>query len=293
MKQIVTIAELRQARKSLLAEVGLVPTMGALHDGHLSLIETARRENDYVIVTIFINPKQFAPHEDLEGYPRDIEGDLAKLQKAGVDLVFLPSPLVMYPEGFRTYVTVKEITLRLEGERRPEHFRGVTTVVSKLFNLAQPDRAYFGQKDAQQVVVLRQMVKDLNFPVEIVVCPTIREADGLAMSSRNVYLNAKERESAARLFHALQEAGQAYEKGERDPELLRTIALEVLNSDEIIRTDYVSIVDPSTFGAVIYQDDPMLILVAAQIGRPRLLDNCLLPWGLNTQEGLSTILGTN
>jgi pantoate--beta-alanine ligase len=292
MNRVETIEAMRAARAQMRGTVGLVPTMGALHDGHLSLVRAAREDNDCVIVTIFINPAQFGPGEDLTNYPRNLERDLALLEAAGVDLVFTPTPDVMYPPGYQTYVNLEVVSLGLEGEHRPGHFRGVATVVAKLFNLAQPTRAYFGQKDAQQVVVLRSMVRDLNFPLDIIVIPTRREQDGLAMSSRNGYLNMAQREAAGVLYRALRAASDAYDAGERAPSVLRAVARRVLEAEPLAHVEYVAINDPRTlFGIHEPTDDPLLLSMVVQIGRPRLLDNCLLPWSLNDRAGLTSLLG--
>lgn len=292
LQQAETIPELRAARRRLDGRVGLVPTMGALHDGHRSLVQAARQDNDAVIATLFVNPTQFAPGEDFTAYPRDLERDLDELEEAGVDIVFTPTPDEMYPPGFQTSVNVEVVSTGLEGERRPGHFQGVATVVSKLFHLTQPDAAYFGQKDAQQVVVLRRMVRDLDFPLEIVVCPTIREPDGLAMSSRNRYLTLPQREAASVIYHALRATADAYLLGERKPSELRERARDVLRSEPLGEIDYVAISDPRTlFGVHEPTDDPILVSVAVRIGKPRLLDNCLLPWSLNDRSGLTAVLG--
>jgi pantoate--beta-alanine ligase len=226
MQTVSTIPELRLAHLSLPAPVGLVPTMGYLHEGHLSLVRAARAECASVVVSIFVNPTQFGPREDLAAYPRDLPRDLSLLESAGADLVWTPTPEIMYPPGYQTWVTVEEVTLPLEGAMRPGHFRGVTTVVAKLFNAVQPDRAYFGQKDAQQARVIQQMVRDLDFPVQVVVCPIVREPDGLAMSSRNAYLNPAERQAATVLSRALAAARSAWEAGERDAGRLRQVMSE-------------------------------------------------------------------
>jgi pantoate--beta-alanine ligase len=292
MQRVETIDALREARNQLAGRVGLVATMGALHTGHISLVEQARAETDAVVATIFINPTQFAAGEDFDTYPRDLHGDLEKLRQAGVDLVFTPERGLIYPPGYQSYVTVEEITQRLEGERRPGHFRGVATVVAKLFNLARPDAACFGQKDAQQVAVIRRMAADLNFPLEIIVCPTLRESDGLAMSSRNVYLNERERAAAGSLFRALSTAGDQYEQGERDPAVLREILLDVFPNEPLVEIEYAEVVDPCTFQPVeTVREDPLLLVLAARIGRTRLIDNMLLPWALNTRDGLTATLG--
>jgi pantoate--beta-alanine ligase len=292
MQQVETIDELREARRQLTGRVGLVATMGALHAGHLSLVEQARAENDAVLATIFINPTQFGPGEDFDSYPRDLQGDLEKFRQADVDLVFMPARALMYPPGYQSYITVEEVTQRLEGERRPGHFRGVATIVAKLFNLACPDVAYFGQKDAQQVAVIRRMAADLNFPLGIVVCPTLRELDGLAMSSRNVYLNDHERAAAACLFRALRAAGDQYEQGRRDPAVLQETLLDILSSEALVEIEYAEVVDPRTFQPLqALYDNPLLLVLAVRIGRTRLIDNALLPWSLNARDGLTATLG--
>jgi pantoate--beta-alanine ligase len=277
MKTVTTIAELRQARRELPGPLGLVPTMGYLHAGHLSLVSTARSECASVAASIFVNPTQFGPNEDLAAYPRDLERDLKLLEEAGVDLVWAPTPEVMYPPGYQTWVSVEEVTQPLEGSMRPGHFRGVATIVAKLFNAVQPDRAYFGQKDAQQVVVIRQMVRDLNFPLEIIVCPIVREADGLALSSRNTYLDAAQRQAATVLQRALQRAGQAFQAGEHDAEALRRIMTETIESEPLARLQYVSCADAGSLeelqGPVIGQ---ALLSMAVYIGKTRLIDNLLI-----------------
>jgi pantoate--beta-alanine ligase len=292
MKVVETVAELRAARAHFAGTVGLVPTMGALHDGHLSLVRAAREDHPGVIATIFVNPAQFGPREDLSKYPRTLERDLRVLEQAGVDLVFTPTPEVIYPRGFQTWVDVTEVTQRLEGEIRPGHFRGVATVVAKLFNLTQPDSAYFGQKDAQQVVVIKQMARDLNFPLDIVVCPTVREPDGLAMSSRNVYLTAEQRAVAGVLHRALYAAGQLYEAGERNPERLRIQALRTLRGEALVGTEYVSAADAMTLEELhTVSVDPILLSAAIQIGSTRLIDNLVLPLEFNNRADLSRVMG--
>jgi len=286
------IAELREVRPQLEGKVGLVPTMGYLHQGHMSLVAAAHEVCDTVTATIFVNPTQFAAGEDLESYPRDLPHDFAMLEEAGVSLVFTPTPQLMYPPRFQTWVTVEEVTKGREGGSRPEHFRGVTTVVAKLFNLMQADVAFFGQKDAQQVVTIRQMVRDLNMPIEIQVCPIVREEDGLALSSRNVYLKPDERQAALILNRTLQEVGELYESGERNPDKLRNLAQERISSQAGVELDYVSLADAATLEEIeTTSDKPLLLSVAAQVGKPRLLDNCLLPLSLNTREGASATLG--
>ncbi|MBL8165165.1 MAG: pantoate--beta-alanine ligase [Anaerolineae bacterium] len=292
MKVVETVAELRAARAQLSGTVGLVPTMGALHDGHLSLVRAAREDHSAVIATIFVNPAQFGPREDLSKYPRTLAHDLQVLEKAGVDLVFTPSPDVIYPRGFQTWVDVTEVTQRLEGEARPGHFRGVATVVAKLFNLTQPDGAYFGQKDAQQVVVIKRMARDLNFPLDIVVCPTLREPDGLAMSSRNVYLTAEQRAVAGVLYRGLNAAGQLYASGERNPERLRQQVLRTLRGEALVGPEYVSAADAVTLEELhTISLDPLLLSAAVQIGSTRLIDNLVLPLELNNRADLSRVMG--
>jgi pantoate--beta-alanine ligase len=277
MRVVHTIAEARAVRRALPGTWGFVPTMGYLHEGHLSLVRRARAENDRVAVSIFVNPTQFGPHEDYARYPRDLERDLRLLEPLGVDLVFVPSVEEMYPPGFQTWVIVEEVSRPLEGASRPGHFRGVATVVTKLFNILQPDRAYFGQKDAQQTVVIRRMVQDLNIPVEIVICPTVREPDGLAMSSRNTYLNPEERRAATALFRALQAAKARYEAGERDAERLREAMREVIRAEPLARIDYVSVAHPETLQELERVEGPALLSLAVYIGTTRLIDNLMLP----------------
>lgn len=277
MKVVVSLDELRQARIQLENPLGFVPTMGYLHAGHLSLAERARAECASVAASIFVNPTQFGPQEDLNAYPRDLERDLRLLEAAGVDLVWAPTPQMMYPPGYQTWVTVEEITRPLEGSMRPGHFRGVATVVAKLFNAVQPQRAYFGQKDAQQAAVIRRMVQDLNFNLEIIVCPIVREPDGLAMSSRNVYLSPDERQAALALSKALSAVQRAYQAGERQAEALRQTAQGVLEAEPLARAQYVSCADPDSLdeieGAL---NGPALISMAVFIGRTRLIDNLVL-----------------
>jgi pantoate--beta-alanine ligase len=276
MMIVSTLDELRTALPLLEGKLGFVPTMGYLHEGHISLARRARAECDYVAVSIFVNPAQFGPNEDLSKYPRDLERDLHLLEDAGVDLVWNPTPEVMYPAGFQTWVEVEQMTHPLEGAQRPGHFRGVTTVVAKLFNALQPARAYFGQKDAQQAAAIRQMTRDLNFPIEIVVCPTVREPDGLAMSSRNVYLDANQREAATVLFRSLSAAKAAYEQGERDAERLRTIVKTVLASESLAQMQYVSCTDYDTLQELEQVTGKTLLSMAVFFGKTRLIDNFVL-----------------
>lgn len=248
--------------------------MGYLHEGHLSLVRRARAENEMVIVSIFVNPTQFAPGEDYAVYPRDPERDLALLQKEKADIVFMPSVEEMYPKNFNTWVKVN--TERLEGAYRPGHFQGVTTIVAKLFHIVEPTRAYFGQKDAQQAIIIKKMVADLNMNLEIVVLPTVREKDGLAMSSRNIYLNPEERRAATILFKALTLAQELYNRGERDAEYLRHQMVALINGEPLAKIDYVSIADPDTLEELSAIDRPALASLAVRIGRTRLIDNIVL-----------------
>jgi len=276
MKVVTTLDDLRHARAALLGPVGLVPTMGYLHEGHLSLARRARAECASVAASIFVNPTQFGPSEDLASYPRDLPADLALLETAGVDLIWTPTPQIVYPADFQTWITVDEVTRPLEGSQRPGHFRGVSTVVAKLFNAFQPDRAYFGQKDAQQVAVIRQMARDLNFPVDVVVCPTVREHDGLAMSSRNAYLNTEQRAAAPVLFHALSGAATAYATGERDAETLRELMAGIIDAEPLARRQYVSCADPVTLQELDGPIQRALLSMAVTIGKTRLIDNLVL-----------------
>lgn len=256
-------------------EIGLVPTMGCLHDGHLSLIRLARQRADRVIVSIFVNPTQFGPGEDLAGYPRDLERDATLCREAGTDVVFTPTAEEMYPPGYSTWVTEESLSQPLCGESRPGHFRGVTTVVSKLFNACLPDFAVFGQKDAQQALVLQRMARDLNFPVDIVVAPIVREDDGLAMSSRNSYLTAEQRERALAIHNGLRQAEQSWQTGERDAEALSELVVQSIEAAGG-RVDYVDVRDRDTLASLTTVEGPALIAVAAWFGKARLLDNLLL-----------------
>ncbi|RPI88574.1 MAG: pantoate--beta-alanine ligase [Chloroflexi bacterium] len=273
---VTAITELTSHRKALPSPVGLVPTMGYLHEGHLSLVRQAREECASVAVSIFVNPTQFGPSEDLAAYPRDLPRDLALLEETGADLVWTPTPEIMYPPGYQTWVDVEEITQPLEGAMRPGHFRGVTTVVAKLFNAVQPDRAYFGQKDAQQAAVIRQMVRDLNFPLEVVICPIVREPDDLAMSSRNVYLNPQQRAAAGVIYRSLCAAKEAFLAGERDAAKLKRIIEAVLASEPLARTQYVSCADPTTLVELESVEDKALLSMAVYFGKTRLIDNMIL-----------------
>jgi len=276
VKVLESLGELRQTRASLPEPVGLVPTMGFLHDGHLSLVEKARQECRTVAVSIFVNPTQFGPTEDLAAYPRDLPRDLASLEAAGVDLVWTPAPEVIYPPGFQTWVTVEGVSQGLEGERRPGHFRGVATIVTKLLHVFQPQRAYFGQKDAQQAAVIRRLTADLDFPTEIVVCPTVREPDGLAMSSRNTYLDPDERRAATVLYRALETGRRAYAAGERDADRLRQILQTVLAEEPRAEVQYVSAADPDTLQELHGPVESALLSLAVFIGKTRLIDNLVI-----------------
>ena len=254
--------------------IGFVPTMGYLHEGHLSLMRRARQENDVVVVSIFVNPTQFGLNEDLDAYPRDIERDCKMMASESVDIAYLPTVDTIYPEGFTTYVQVKgPMTQVLCGRSRPTHFRGVTTIVSKLFNLVQPHRAYFGQKDAQQAAVIQQMVRDLNFDISVVVCPIYREADGLAMSSRNTYLTAEQRAGAPVLYQSLCNTMTLINDGERDAATIRQKIQEQIRSVPGTVIDYVAIVDARTLQDVVSITGPTLLALAVKFGNTRLLDN--------------------
>jgi pantoate--beta-alanine ligase len=276
MKIIETVSEMQAIRKELKGTVGFVPTMGYLHEGHMTLVRRARKENDYAVASIFVNPTQFGPNEDFDRYPRDYPRDFGLLEKESCDFVYLPTPQQMYPEGYNTWVEVYKVTDRLEGAVRPGHFKGVATVVNKLFNIVQPTRAYFGQKDAQQCVVVRKMVKDLNMNLEFIVVPTVREKDGLAMSSRNVYLNPEERQQAPALYKALSTARDLWSKGERNTDLLRLKMIDILKLAPIGKIEYISIADALTLRELENADPPAVISMAVRFGKTRLIDNILL-----------------
>ena len=277
MKAVTTLPDLRSIRAAVPGTFGLVPTMGALHEGHLSLVRRAKAECDHVGVSLFVNPAQFGPGEDLSKYPRDLDRDLKLLEALGVDVVWTPAPEIVYPPGFQTWVTVKQVSTPLEGKHRPGHFRGVATVVAKLFNAFTPDKAYFGQKDAQQIVVIKQLARDLNFPLEIVVCPIVREPDGLALSSRNVYLNPEERRAATVLYRALSTAKAKYDAGERDADMLRAVMSSTIAAEPLAREEYVSAADPDTLTELEQVERGVLLSMALRIGKMRLIDNFLLP----------------
>jgi pantoate--beta-alanine ligase len=264
--------ELRECGRTL----GLVPTMGALHEGHMSLVRAAKSACGVVAVSVFVNPTQFGPNEDYSAYPRTFDDDCQKLDQAGVDLVFAPTPEAMYPTGNTTFVDPGEIGSRLDGASRPGHFRGVATIVTRLFNIVQPDRAYFGQKDAAQVAVLRHVVRDLNLPVEIVVCPIVREPDGLAMSSRNRYLDPAERRRALVLSQALTAAQDLVRAGETSAEALRDAMAKLFPAEPHLRLDYAAVVDPDTLLPIDDISAGALVAIAAWVGTTRLIDNAVL-----------------
>lgn len=255
---------------------GLVPTMGYLHDGHLNLVRRAREENDKVGVSIFINPTQFNNARDLESYPRNLEQDLLLLEKEGTDIVWTPSTDIVYPHDFQTYVTVEQVTRPLEGTKRPGHFRGVTTVVALLFNVFQPHRAYFGQKDAQQVIVIKQMLRDLKFNLEIITCPTVREPDGLAMSSRNARLSPGARKEAICLYQALSNAKKAFESGEKNADILRSVMTKTIVTAKSATIDYVSVAHPDTLQELNIVHGKALLSLAVFIDDIRLIDNMII-----------------
>lgn len=276
MKLLSDINALRQARREMHGSVGFVPTMGYLHEGHLMLVRRAKAENETGVVSIFVNPTQFGPKEDFARYPRDTERDLALLEKEETDLVFMPTAEAMYPQGFSTWVDLEKVTEGLEGAVRPGHFRGVATVVAKLFNIVEPTKAYFGQKDAQQVVVIKKMVADLNMNLDVVVVPTHREPDGLAMSSRNVYLNQKERQAALVLWKSLNLARQLWSQGERRAESVRQQMASLIHTEPLARIDYISLANPETLEEMTEIEQPALVSLAVYVGKTRLIDNVVL-----------------
>jgi pantoate--beta-alanine ligase len=279
MELIYTLEWMQQVARQGRAEgslIGLVPTMGALHEGHLSLIRAAQQQCRPVVVSLFVNPKQFGPHEDLEKYPRQMDADRALLERLEVSYLFAPTAAEMYPDGFRTYVNIEGLGDWLEGRSRPGHFRGVSTVVLKLFEIVQPHFAYFGRKDAQQARVIRQMVRDLNLDTEVVVCPIVREADGLAISSRNAYLKGEERRAATVLYRALDAARQEISQGERDAVRLVALLRNVIAAEPLASADYVEIVDADTFEPVVRVRRSCLVLLAVLVGSTRLIDNLLI-----------------
>ncbi len=276
MKIIDKIDAMKKLRQRLTEPVGLVPTMGYLHEGHLALVRQARAENPSVVVSIFVNPTQFGPQEDFDSYPRDTKRDLALLEEEGTDVVFIPSVAEMYPEQFNSWVEVGKVTERLEGASRPGHFKGVTTVCAKLFNIVQPTTAYFGQKDAQQAVVIRKMMTDLNMDLEIITLPTVREPDGLAVSSRNTYLNPDERQAAAVLYQALSLAQKLWLQGEKDAQRLRQEMIGLIQQQPLATIDYVSVANAETLDKLDTVNPPALVSLAVKIGTTRLIDNIVL-----------------
>ena len=271
-----TIAEMKALRRQSSGSVGFVPTMGYLHHGHLALVKQARAENSIVVVSIFVNPTQFGPSEDFRTYPCDTERDLAMLEKENTDIVFVPSAEEMYSQGFSSWVEVEKVTERLEGSYRPGHFKGVATVVAKLFNIVEPTRAYFGQKDAQQALVIQKMVADLNMNQEVIVAPTVRESDGLAMSSRNIYLNTEERQAATVLFRALSLSKQLWGKSERNAERLRQEMASLIKKEPLAKIEYVSVADAQTLEELTEIDRTALASLVVRIGKTRLIDNMVL-----------------
>ena len=277
MQTLTTNTATTQYVRTCSRPLGLVPTMGALHEGHLALVRRARAENATVAASIFVNPTQFGPQEDLATYPRDMERDLALLEAEGVDLVYAPTPEEVYPTGFDTWVEPGALADKLEGAVRPGHFRGVATVVTKLFNVITPDRAYFGQKDGQQLAVIRQLVRDLNLGVEIVAVPTVRAADGLALSSRNAYLTPEQRAAAPVICRALSEARELWLNGEQDAETLRKATRNILEAEPLIQEiDYVSVADATSLVELERVDGPAMLSTAVMLGQTRLIDNVLL-----------------
>ena len=277
MQVIESRRQMTAACKAANRTLGLVPTMGALHEGHLALVRKAREDNPILAATIFVNPSQFSPQEDLSAYPRDLDRDLDMLRDQGVDLVFTPGVEEIYPPGFNTWVDVGHLGDRLEGEHRPGHFRGVATVVAKLFNIIGPDKAYFGQKDGQQSMVIRKMVRDLDLGVEVVMVPTIRNSDGLALSSRNTYLTEEQRRAAPVIYRALQLAEKIWKEGIIDGTLIRSETRLVLASESLIeRIDYVSVADAETLEELDTVKRRAMVSVAVQLGKPRLIDNIIL-----------------
>lgn len=276
IEKISDMKEVIRSNKALGKTIGFVPTMGYLHEGHLSLMKKSVEANDLTVISIFVNPTQFGPNEDFEKYPRNIERDLQLAESVGVDVVFAPSVAEMYPDNYKTYVNVEDITNVMCGLSRPGHFRGVTTVVNKLFNIVEPDKAYFGQKDAQQVVVLKKMVRDLNMNLEIVTCPIIREPDGLAMSSRNVYLSEEERSAALILSKSLFEVEEMIKKGEKSRETVVKYLIDRIKSEKLADIDYVEVVNTESLGQVEKLEGSILVALAVRFGKTRLIDNVVV-----------------
>lgn len=279
MRVIEHIADMKavvKSKKSSGKSIGFVPTMGYLHEGHISLANASKQENDFTVMSIFVNPTQFGPNEDYEKYPRDMKKDSVLAEIAGVDVIFAPSADEIYPHGYKTYVNVEKITEVLCGKSRPVHFRGVTTIVNKLFNIVEPDKAYFGQKDAQQAAVIRKMVRDLNMNVEIVTCPIIREKDGLAMSSRNMYLNSEERKSALVLSKSLFEAERLINSGEWNVKKVKSFMTDQISSEKLAQIDYIEILKADGLEKIEEIKGKVLIALAVKIGKTRLIDNIVV-----------------
>ncbi len=279
MRLVDTISDMKaiiRSNRTMGKTIGFVPTMGYLHEGHLSLANRSVQDNDFTVMSIFVNPTQFGPNEDFEKYPRDMERDLSLAESAGVDVVFSPGVAEMYPEKYKTYVNVEDITGVLCGLSRPGHFRGVTTVVNKLFNIIEPHKAYFGQKDAQQVIVIKKMIRDLNMNLEIVTCPIIRESDGLAMSSRNVYLNSEERKAAVILSKSLLEVEELIKQGERSCVKVVQYLKDRIRSEELAKIDYVEVVSGNGLEAIEQIRESVLIALAVRFGKTRLIDNIMV-----------------
>ena len=276
MKILTSLSELRANLENMSGSLGLVPTMGSLHEGHLSLVKAARKQNDNVAVSIFVNPIQFGPEEDLGIYPRNHDNDLNILQSEKVDIVWIPDTEQMYPTGYQTYVTVDKLSPHLEGARRPGHMRGVATIVTKLLIAFTPDRLYLGQKDAQQTCIIKRLVADLGFSMDVIICPTVRDADGLALSSRNMHLNSVERNAAVVLYESLCEAKEAFSNGETDAGRLRTIIADMLSLEKGVQPLYVSVADINTLQELQYVSDTALCSIAVKIGTIVLIDNVVL-----------------
>ncbi|HEY8542109.1 MAG TPA: pantoate--beta-alanine ligase [Pseudothermotoga sp.] len=278
MQIIRTVSDMKNLAEKLRKEktIGFVPTMGYLHQGHLSLVKRSKAENDITVVSIFVNPTQFGPNEDYTSYPRDLKRDLSMIEKEGVDFVFVPEVEEMYPKGYSTYVNEESLSKYLCGKSRPGHFRGVCTVVTKLFNIVKPHRAYFGQKDAQQFRIIRRMVRDLNMDVEVIECPIVREPDGLAMSSRNVYLSTQEREQAVALNKSLKMAESLYRSGEKNASRIIEKILDYLSSFDKLKVDYVEIVDEESLEPVSQINKKVIVALAVWVGKARLIDNIIL-----------------
>ncbi|WDV46449.1 pantoate--beta-alanine ligase [Clostridiaceae bacterium M8S5] len=273
---IVSLREELSSLKNMNYKIGLVPTMGYLHEGHISLIRTSKGENDITVLSIYVNPTQFALDEDLDNYPTDLENDKKVAKEAGADIIFIPCNEIMYSNNHLTYVTVDNLTNNLCGKSRPTHFNGVTTIVTKLFNIVQPDKAYFGQKDAQQAIIIKKMVNDLNIPIKIIECPIVREKDGLAMSSRNAYLNKNERNKATILYKSLQYAKSLIIKGERNAHKITSNIANMITKESGVNIDYINVVDVNTLEDISILKGNILIAIAVKLGDTRLIDNIRL-----------------